>query len=304
MPCRVPLRMNAAVFTDCALSHGLPMREALSCDPWRSRRCFPEADLVELRGQIGPIDWFVRKNRKKKMSLFGWLAIRPLKSRSSCVKISGSRTGESTGPSGSLGSRPTHHSAGQTDGAPGRKSERQVHREQLYGVVRSAMLKAGVLQSSYKFKVLSLDSSGRQFLVMMEMSWLHSDEAHRLVEIENSIAQQARNQHGILVSAVYWRMNEYVSAGPHRALCAQGGPARPVAPTTPPKGVGFPPLKAEEVAAFKRAIASVAKPQALSAPGQIIHSGRHNPTPEIRFGPTDVNDRPSPLSATQYGDLN
>ena len=51
-----------------------------------------------------------------------------------------------------------------------RKHERMARRELLYAVVREAMVRAGVLSSSYKFKVLSLDPRGRQFLVMVDLA--------------------------------------------------------------------------------------------------------------------------------------
>ena len=51
-----------------------------------------------------------------------------------------------------------------------RKQERLERRELLYAVVREAMVRAGVLSSSYKFKVLSLDQRGRQFLVMVDLA--------------------------------------------------------------------------------------------------------------------------------------
>ena len=59
-------------------------------------------------------------------------------------------------------------------------------RELLYGVVREAMVRAGVLSSSYKFKVLSLDARGRQFLVMVDLSHGAGGETGRLAEIELS----------------------------------------------------------------------------------------------------------------------
>jgi hypothetical protein len=43
-------------------------------------------------------------------------------------------------------------------------------REMLYAVVREAMVRAGVLSSTYKFKVLSLDPRGRQFMVMVDLA--------------------------------------------------------------------------------------------------------------------------------------
>ena len=61
------------------------------------------------------------------------------------------------------------------DTAPGsssakRKSDRAARRELLYAVVREAMVRAGLLSASYKFKVLSLDSEGRQFLIMVDLA--------------------------------------------------------------------------------------------------------------------------------------
>ena len=53
--------------------------------------------------------------------------------------------------------------------AANRKSERLERRELLYTVVRNAMTRAGVLSASFKFKVLSLDSRGRQYLIMMDL---------------------------------------------------------------------------------------------------------------------------------------
>ena len=49
-------------------------------------------------------------------------------------------------------------------------------RELLYAVVRDAMTRAGVLSAGYKFKVLSLDARGRQFLVMVDLARNHGGE--------------------------------------------------------------------------------------------------------------------------------
>ena len=65
-------------------------------------------------------------------------------------------------------------------------------RELLYTVVRDAMVRAGVLSASYKFKVLSLDQRGRQFLVMMDLAREYGGETARLSEIEALIAQTPR----------------------------------------------------------------------------------------------------------------
>jgi hypothetical protein len=75
------------------------------------------------------------------------------------------------------------------------------------------MVRAGVLSSSYKFKVLSLDQRGRQFLVMVDLAQGAASDTHKLAEIEAMIAQSAKARYDILVSAVYWRANEHVAIG-------------------------------------------------------------------------------------------
>ena len=163
------------------------------------------------------------------------------------------------------------------------------------------MTRAGVLSSRYKFKVLSLDSRGLQYLIMMDLARKDTASPERLAEIEGLIAQSAKAKHDILVSSVYWRINEHVTAG----LTANSAPV-PLVPS-PASQAGtkrrFDPLHADEVAAFKKAISASAPAVSLSAPGEIIRSGRRNPAPEPQEE-FDVELRASPLSGTQYGDLN
>lgn len=170
----------------------------------------------------------------------------------------------------------------------------------LYSVVRESMIRVGVLSSSYKFKVLSLDSRGRQYLIMMDLARLQADEIGRMSEIESLIAHSAKSRYDILVTSVYWRINEQVTAGLTRSAPA-AVPRKPVA-ATPPKP-SYEPLQADEVAAFKQALASVPPPASLSSPGEIVHSGRRNPNPMPTFADTELDER-TPLSGTQYGDLN
>jgi hypothetical protein len=222
-----------------------------------------------------------------------------------------------------------------------RKSERMARRELLYAVVREAMTRAGVLSSGYKFKVLSLDARGRQFLVMVDLARDHGGETARLAEIEASIAQGAKSRHDILVTAVYWRMNEHVAVGDLGARAAdsrpvpldsqpaalESGPAPLVAepaPLAPPPITRsrFEPIQADEVAAFKQALASgVANPVAVAAAAVGVAHGatarafdgstRHGPqsyTLLTGFEDTEMPDAdqrsPGVLSGTQYGDLN
>lgn len=264
--------------------------------------------------------------------------------------------------------------------AANRKNERMERRELLYTVVRDAMVRAGVLSASYKFKVLSLDQRGRQFLVMMDLAREYGGETVRLSEIEALIAQTAKTRYDILVTAVYWRINDHVAVGiPQKGVAPQGAalpvppapvaaaplrkppvaapapvvaPANPIfpiasapapapaptaapaaaapqrpapplvaaAPSRPPVAapVGeprpaprFEPIEADEVAAFKRALANAAgataAPAAAAKPGVPVRSGPLLPPAQpTGFEDTEMPgaDSPSPdLSSTQYGEL-
>ncbi|MBP6579385.1 MAG: hypothetical protein KA209_06010, partial [Acidovorax sp.] len=283
------------------------------------------------------------------MSLFSWFSRKPAppkaKPRSAGAEPSGLLNADATVPLAPgrpgqplLQPVPPEHAAN-------RKNERMERRELLYTVVRDAMVRAGVLSASYKFKVLSLDQRGRQFLVMMDLAREYGGETARLSEIEALIAQTAKTRYDILVTAVYWRINDHVAVGlPQKgitpttvpsAAAPQGVvrkpvpapvpaapapvaapassllfPAEPAArfPTTPtalgrtPSGTTAPapllpasntgpaplapasaparfePIEADEVAAFKRALADAAgrapvAPAAAARPGVAVRSG-------------------------------
>lgn len=208
-------------------------------------------------------------------------------------------------------------SAGSPGSAANRKTERLERREQLYAIVRESMTRAGVLSSNYKFKVLSLDSRGRQYLIMMDLPRQHAAETGRLAEIEGLIAKSAKTRFDIVVTAVYWRVNEHVTAGLTRARHATTVPVpqmpasidvAPIPSVPPPPLVPkprFDPLHDDEVAAFKRALANVPAKSVPIPPGVEQRSGRRNPSPEPPpFRDTELDESPSPLSGTQYGDLN
>jgi hypothetical protein len=189
-----------------------------------------------------------------------------------------------------------------------RKQERHAMRELLYTVVRESMNKMGVLSSSFKFKVLSLDSRGRQYLVMMDVQRLQTGEVGRMAEIETLIAQTAKARHDILVTAVYWRLSD--PSGVHASAAARGAtavgaaaPASAPAPVPQSAKPAFEPIHADEVDAFKKALAGVPRAAPLSKPGELVHSGPMLPSSDTGFADTEVDDRATPLSATQYGDL-
>ena len=294
------------------------------------------------------------------MSLFSWFSRKsaPAKPRSA-AEPSGLLNADATVPlaPGRQGKPlveplPPEHAAN-------RKNERMERRELLYTVVRDAMVRAGVLSASYKFKVLSLDQRGRQFLVMMDLAREYGGETVRLSEIEALIAQTAKTRYDIVVTAVYWRINDHVAVGiPQKGVAPQGAslqatmplPRRPApvaaapvapvsappatrpaaAPLRPPATAPAPlapaaaaparpapryePIEADEVAAFKRALANAAgtatAPVAAARPGVPVRSGPLLPPAPVHptgFEDTEMPgaDGPAPdLSSTQYGELN
>ena len=158
------------------------------------------------------------------MSLFSWFSRKPAPAKPrAAAEPSGLFNADATVPlqPGRQGKplvepQPPEHAAN-------RKNERMERRELLYTVVRDAMVRAGVLSASYKFKVLSLDQRGRQFLVMMDLAREYGGETVRLSEIEALIAQTAKTRYDILVTAVYWRINDHVAVGiPQKGVAPQG----------------------------------------------------------------------------------
>lgn len=242
------------------------------------------------------------------MSLLSWFSKKPEGKKVTTAESSGLGHVEATvpfSPSGKARGRVGNTPPPVPGSAANRKGERLERREMLYAVVREAMIKAGVLSASYKFKVLSLDSRGRQYLIMMDIARQYAGEATRLAEIEVLIAQHAKARYDIVVTAVYWRVNEHVTAGLTRAMASgKSDTASSSEITQAPRRVGgYEPLDPKEVAAFKEALASASPRVPLSAPGEIVRSGPRNPSPP-QFEDTELDDRPSPLSGTQYGDLN
>ena len=227
--------------------------------------------------------------------------------------------------------------------AAARRNERMERRELLYTVVRDAMVRAGVLSAGYKFKVLSLDQRGAQFLVMVDLAQEYGSDTSRLSGIEAMIGKTAQSRFDILVTAVYWRINEQIAAGlpprpvvspaqvpaapvppvipaPRAAAAVGSGPKlpprpAPLVPPAPPASVArpaprFEPIEADEVAAFKRALVSAAAARPVAPPvalGVATRSGPLLPQTPTGFEDTVLpgqEGRSSDLSNTQYGDLN
>jgi hypothetical protein len=192
-----------------------------------------------------------------------------------------------------------------------RRNERLERRELLYNVVRESMTAAGVLSSTYKFKVLSLDSGGRQYLIMMDMPREPLADPGRFAEIEGTIARGAKERYDILVTAVYWRINDLVTAGSGVAhgvpRASHAAPVQPVPEAAPKVPVVVPspfaPIQDEEVLAFKRAVAAAASGAPVTPRGELVHSGRRKTETVPDFSDTEPFDPSSPLGTSQFGGL-
>lgn len=188
------------------------------------------------------------------MSLLSWLFRKPAATPQAVPRPRAVAPGESqalmspdaTVPLG--GGRPIPPASGP---AANRKNERMERRELLYSVVRDAMVRASVLSASYKFKVLSLDQQGRQFLVMIDLAHEFGSDMARLSEQEAVIAQMAKARYDILVTAVYWRTHEHVAvgqlpkgapapAGAAAAASPEGAAVPTASPLLPPRPVPRP----------------------------------------------------------------
>src|SRR5256885_12988789 len=157
------------------------------------------------------------------MSVFNWFSRKPVPEQGR----------------GSPGDDGQASAVARRDAGPGgRRSERSERREQLYGVVRDVMVRAGVLSASYKFKVLSLDNVGQRFVVMMDLARAYASETARLSEIEAMLAQAAKARMGAVVTAVYWRGCPRKTAAPDPAHGGFPGPRRPPPPPPPARPRG------------------------------------------------------------------
>ena len=157
-------------------------------------------------------------------------------------------------------------------------------------------------------------------LTMMDLANKSIGDTGRLAEIEVLIAQHAKARHEILVTAVYWRTNEQVTAGLTRQRPVVQQPVNPqpvaepvkhksvVVPFTPAKAAPrYEPLQADEVAAFKNAMALSAGSPSQGDSGKVVQTLPRSPDQFPDFEDTELvvpGSPTSPLSSTQYGDLN
>ena len=250
------------------------------------------------------------------MSLFNWFS-----GRSGHIKKGDDSEGSgrdnrgrslpvSSRPQQSTSSRPV---ADPTNRSEERKAKRHARREQLYVAVRESMTHSGVLSASYKFKVLSLDQRGDQFLVMMDVDQSFGHQAEKLAEIESKIVQTAKARFEILVTSLYWRIDTHGMVGRPKPVVQDPGQTAAVHASegvrqTPKKPASrYDPIQDDEVAAFKQALSAASSngPVATVGAGK-IRSGPRSYTLLTGFEDTEMPESSAApvLSNTQYGDLN
>ena len=185
------------------------------------------------------------------------------------------------------------------------KLKRHTAREQLYVAIREAMTRAGVLSASYKFKVLSLDRQGSEFLVMIDLTRVEGDFSPQLDDVEALVVQNAKARFNITVPAVYWRV--HVVAGANRSvLQTLPGTVMPIATDAYPP---HEPIAQSEITAFQTALLDGGSPYhpEIKPQRETKHRTRaRNPAHLREFEDTEALESvySRPLSTTQYGELN
>lgn len=189
------------------------------------------------------------------------------------------------------------------------RRERSTRREQLHVIVREAMVRVGILSAGYKFKVLSLDSSGQRFVVMVDLAPAYAADTSQQRNIESLIAELARTRMNAGVHAVYWRVNGQIQTAqiprtimPQGELAAGAGGTAGVAGAQPALGGrAFEPIDSQEVDAFKQAVSQFGAAPAGARPthrSQLLGPGSgHEEGGEFAVSGLGT------LGGTQYGEL-
>lgn len=237
------------------------------------------------------------------MSLFNWFTKGKKPQRATRSKETETDLSYATVPSGGLPGERSRSTPSGTGSTQENQAARHLRREQLYGVIRHEMLKAGVLTSAYKFKVLSLDSRGVSYLVMLELPELLHGGVAQLTACEHAISLQAKSQYGVVVTAVFWRVNESI---PRQAQASvQPSAYMPLQDkVAEPQKHALEPVSRHEMDAFKQALAKAPRVAALANPGQILPTGKQSPMAPADFDRhAEVRDYQSVLGVSQYGTL-
>jgi hypothetical protein len=88
----------------------------------------------------------------------------------------------------------------------------EFRRELLFEVIRSTLDDRRIASNSYRFKVMRTDKRGHCYVIMMDMSpaFMASAQAQhkQLAETAALLTQNARTRYGLVVTGMYWRIDE------------------------------------------------------------------------------------------------
>jgi hypothetical protein len=133
----------------------------------------------------------------------------------------------------------------------------EFRREMLYEAIKVTMQAHGILSASYRFRVVRNDRRGHMYSVLMDLStdFLHNREGRQaqLVVLGVAIGKNAAARYAIMVSGVYWRVNDQIQGFETSRPGAEPG-ADDTAPDLPPPRPGSGRARAEELAAFEAAL--------------------------------------------------
>jgi hypothetical protein len=165
------------------------------------------------------------------MSLFNWFS-----GRSGVAALSASSRRIEPAPAPLRVAHPPAPTSPQAIEAS--RVRRHARREQLFNAIREAMTRAGVLSARYKFKVLSLDQTGNEFMVMVDLSAEFGGALDQLINLEAAIIRHAKARHDIVVPTVYWRLDGSMVVSKPAPLASSAAQAPGLARTAsaPPQG--------------------------------------------------------------------
>ena len=292
-----------------------PSWERLSKMIWPTNTTVPQGGPIFARWGNGSRSL----HEKLKMLLFKWFSGKSTASTIAADKDSGPIRRGSRGRLWSTRDQPASLPPSRVQADPGnlngeRKVKRHARREQLYLAVRAAFTHAGVLSATYRFKVLSLDQAGNQFLVMMDVDQSFDHRTEQLADIEARIVQVAKSRYDIHVTSVYWRVSTAPAPRSTRAVAQESVPATALQTheavslaSRKTQSFRYDPIQDDELAAFRQALvaASANSPVSTEAAGK-ARSGPRSYTLLTGFEDTEMPESASTpiLSSTQYGDLN
>lgn len=147
------------------------------------------------------------------------------------------------------------------------KALRASRREQLFALVRENMVRAGVLPSAYKFKILTLDRQALDFIVLCDIQPSAFDShPNVLAKLESSLKELAHERMNVGVRSVYWRHAEVIARSHHSAKPPAAAPAASEDAVTE-----------DEVLALKRALHAAQPGNTGVARGAVAHVAHSAP---------------------------